>query len=44
MLEESQTPAQEEWEQIMGEAQADGIDLDLEAPEFKDNGLFRKIC
>jgi len=32
----SNTKAQEEWEQIMGEAQADGIDLDLEAPEFKD--------
>ncbi len=32
----SNTKAQEEWEQIMGEAQADGIDLDLEAPELKD--------
>ncbi len=32
----SNTKAQEEWEQIMGEAQADGIELDLEAPDFKD--------
>ena len=35
----SNTKAQEEWEQIMGEAQADGIDLDLEAPELKDLSL-----
>ena len=32
----SNTKAQEEWEQVMGEAQADGVDLDIEAPEFKD--------
>ncbi len=32
----SNTKAQEEWEQVMGEAQADGIDFDVEAPDFKD--------
>ena len=32
----SNTKAQEEWEQVMGEAQAEGIDLDLEPPNFKD--------
>ena len=32
----SNTKAQEEWEQVMGEAQAEGIDIDLEPPNFKD--------
>jgi len=32
----SNTKAQEEWEQVMGEAQADGIELEIEAPDFKD--------
>lgn len=32
----SNTKAQEEWEQIMREAQVDGVDLDIEAPELKD--------
>ena len=32
----SNTKAQEEWEQIMGEAQAEGIDLDIEPPDLKD--------
>ena len=32
----SNTKAQEEWEQVMGEAQAEGVDLDLEPPNFKD--------
>ena len=37
----SNTKAQEEWEQVMGEAQADGIELEIEAPDLKDplNGL-----
>ena len=32
----SNTKAQEEWEQVMGEAQTEGVDLDIEAPELKD--------
>ena len=32
----SNTKAQEEWEQVMGEAQADGIELEIEAPDLKD--------
>ena len=32
----SNTKAQEEWEQVMGEAQAEGIDLDIEPPDLKD--------
>ena len=32
----SNTKAQEEWEQVMGEAQEEGIDLDIQAPDFKD--------
>ena len=32
----SNTKAQEEWEQIMGEAQAEGIDLEIEPPDLKD--------
>ena len=32
----SNTKAQEEWEQVMGEAQAEGVNLDIEIPEFKD--------
>ena len=32
----SNTKAQEEWEQVMGEAQEEGIDLDIQPPEFKD--------
>ena len=32
----SNTKAQEEWEQVMGEAQADGVELEIEAPELKD--------
>ena len=32
----SNTKAQEEWEQIMGEAQAEGIDIDIEPPDLKD--------
>ena len=32
----SNTKAQEEWEQVMGEAQADGIDIEIEAPNLKD--------
>ena len=32
----SNTKAQEEWEQVMGEAQTEGVDLDMEAPELKD--------
>ena len=37
----SNTKAQEEWEQVMGEAQADGIELEIEAPDLKTplNGL-----
>ena len=32
----SNTKAQEEWEQVMGEAQAEGRDFDIEAPDMKD--------
>ena len=32
----SNTKAQEEWEQVMGEAQADGVELEIEAPDLKD--------
>ena len=32
----SNTKAQEEWEQVMGEAQADGIELDIQPPTLKD--------
>jgi hypothetical protein len=32
----SNTKAQEEWEQVMGEAQAEGRELELEAPDLKD--------
>ena len=32
----SNTKAQEEWEQVMGELQAEGSDLEIEAPDFKD--------
>ena len=32
----SNRKAQEEWEQVMGEAQEEGIDLDIQAPDFKD--------
>ena len=32
----SNTKAQEEWEQVMGEAQAEGRDFDIEAPDLKD--------
>ena len=32
----SNTKAQEEWEQVMGEAQADGIDIEIEPPNLKD--------
>ena len=32
----SNTKAQEEWEEIMREAQVDGVDLDVQAPDFKD--------
>ena len=28
--------AQEEWEQVMGEAQANGIDIEIEPPNLKD--------
>ena len=31
----SNTKAQEEWEQVMGEAQADGVELEIEAPDLK---------
>ena len=33
----SNRKAQEEWEQVMGEAQEEGIDLDIQAPELKDS-------
>ena len=41
----SNTKAKEEWEQVMGEAQAEGIDLDLELPNLKDpkNGLWKVL-
>ena len=32
----SNSKAQEEFEQVMGEAQEEGIDLDIQAPDFKD--------
>ena len=32
----SNKKAQEEWEQVMGELQAEGSDLEIEAPDFKD--------
>ena len=32
----SNTKAQEEWEQVMGEAQVDGVALDIEPPDLKD--------
>lgn len=32
----SNTKAQEEWEQVMGEAQVDGVPLDIEPPDLKD--------
>ena len=32
----SNTKAQEEWEKVMGEAQSEGIDIEIEPPEFKD--------